>query len=65
MARSELISDTPTLPKIAVSAAKKADPSDADIDELMIGNICRCGTYQDIRRAIHRAAELKAQGAKA
>jgi isoquinoline 1-oxidoreductase alpha subunit len=45
--------------------SKKADPSDADIDELMMGNICRCGTYQDIRPAIHRAAELKAQGAKA
>ena len=36
--------------------AKKADPSDADIDAAMSGNICRCGTYQRIRRAIHRAA---------
>jgi isoquinoline 1-oxidoreductase subunit alpha len=45
--------------------ARKSNPTDADIDELMIGNICRCGTYQDIRRAIHRAAEIKAQGAKA
>ncbi len=45
--------------------AKRPNPTDADIDELMMGNICRCGTYQDIRRAIHRAAELKAQGAKA
>jgi aerobic-type carbon monoxide dehydrogenase small subunit (CoxS/CutS family) len=45
--------------------AKNAKPSDADIDEVMRGNICRCGTYQDIRRAIHRAAELKAQGGKA
>jgi isoquinoline 1-oxidoreductase alpha subunit len=45
--------------------AKRPNPSDADIDELMTGNICRCGTYQDIRRAIHRAAELKAQGVKA
>jgi aerobic-type carbon monoxide dehydrogenase small subunit (CoxS/CutS family) len=43
---------------------KKPEPTDADIDELMMGNICRCGTYQDIRRAVHRAAELKAQGAK-
>ncbi|HKV47924.1 MAG TPA: (2Fe-2S)-binding protein [Candidatus Acidoferrales bacterium] len=41
------------------------NPTDADIDELMMGNICRCGTYQEIRRAIHRAAELKAQGARA
>jgi isoquinoline 1-oxidoreductase subunit alpha len=45
--------------------AKRPHPTDADIDELMMGNICRCGTYQDIRRAVHRAAELKAQGAKA
>ena len=32
-------------------------PSDAQIDEAMSGHICRCGTYQRIRRAIHRAAE--------
>jgi isoquinoline 1-oxidoreductase subunit alpha len=31
-------------------------PTDADIDKAMSGNICRCGTYQRIRRAIHRAA---------
>jgi isoquinoline 1-oxidoreductase subunit alpha len=31
-------------------------PSDADIDEVMSENLCRCGTYQRIRRAIHRAA---------
>jgi isoquinoline 1-oxidoreductase subunit alpha len=39
--------------------AKKRQPTDADIDEVMKGNICRCGTYQDIRRAIHRAAEIQ------
>ena len=38
--------------------AKKARPSDADIDEVMRGNICRCGTYQSIRAAIHRASEI-------
>ena len=43
--------------------AKKKQPTDADIDEVMRGNICRCGTYQDIRRAIHRAAEIEG-GAK-
>ena len=32
-------------------------PTDADIDHAMKGNLCRCGTYQRIRRAIHRAAE--------
>src|SRR5271154_5496261 len=33
-------------------------PSDADIDAALAGNICRCGTYPRIRKAIHRAAEL-------
>jgi isoquinoline 1-oxidoreductase alpha subunit len=42
----------------AALLAKKSKPSDADIDEVMRGNICRCGTYQDIRHAIHRAAEI-------
>jgi len=45
--------------------AKSANPSDADIDEAMRGNICRCGTYSQIRRAIHRAAQIKAQGGRA
>ncbi|HZS71879.1 MAG TPA: (2Fe-2S)-binding protein [Candidatus Acidoferrum sp.] len=40
--------------------AKKPHPSDADIDDFMSGNICRCGTYQRIRKAIHRAAGAKA-----
>lgn len=35
---------------------KKKKPTDADIDEAMDGNLCRCGTYLRIRRAIHRAA---------
>lgn len=43
----------------AVLLAEKATPTDTDIDEAMSGNICRCGTYPRIRRAIHRAAELK------
>jgi isoquinoline 1-oxidoreductase subunit alpha len=38
----------------------KPKPTDEDIDEAMSGNICRCGTYQRIRRAIHRAAEISA-----
>jgi len=33
-------------------------PSDADIDDAMAGNICRCGTYARIRKAIHLAAEM-------
>ena len=39
--------------------SEKSQPSDADIDDFMSGNICRCGTYQRIRKAIHRAAELQ------
>jgi isoquinoline 1-oxidoreductase subunit alpha len=39
--------------------AEKPRPSDADIDAAMSGNICRCGTYQRIRAAIRRAAEIK------
>ena len=35
-------------------------PTDTDIDKAMSGHICRCGTYQRIRRAIHRASEMKA-----
>ena len=37
----------------------KPRPTDADIDAAMAGNICRCGTYQRIRTAIRRAAEIK------
>ena len=40
----------------AALLAKRPDPTDAEIDAAMTGNICRCGTYQRIRRAIHRAA---------
>lgn len=38
-------------------------PSDAQIDAAMAGNLCRCGTYVRIRKAIHRAAELLRGGA--
>src|SRR5579862_3797888 len=37
--------------------ARIPNPTDEDINEAMAGNICRCGTYQRIRRAIHRAAK--------
>ena len=40
--------------------AKKSKPTDADIDDAMNGNLCRCGTYQRIRKAIHRAATMQA-----
>ncbi len=46
--------------------SKNTKPSDTDIDEAMRGNVCRCGTYSQIRQAVHRAAELQsAQGGKA
>jgi aerobic-type carbon monoxide dehydrogenase small subunit (CoxS/CutS family) len=41
----------------AALLARTPRPSDRQIDAAMTGNICRCGTYQRIRRAIHRAAE--------
>jgi len=41
----------------AALLATNPRPTDHDIDEAMAGNICRCGTYQRIRRAIHRAAQ--------
>ena len=40
------------------------NPSDTDIDRAMSGNLCRCGTYQRIRQAIHRAAKSIASGGK-
>ena len=45
---------------LAAAALLKAkpNPTDADIDAAMSGNICRCGTYQRIRSAVHRAAKL-------
>ena len=47
----------------AALLAKTARPTDADIDEAMHGNICRCGTYDTIRAAIHRAGEIaRAEG---
>ncbi len=44
----------------AALLAAKSDPSDADIDAALSGNICRCGTYQRIRAAVHHAAGLGA-----
>ena len=42
--------------------AKNKNPSDADIDAAMAGILCRCGTYNRVRRAIHRAAKEMAKG---
>lgn len=41
----------------AVLLAKTPHPTDTEIDDAMAGNLCRCGTYVRIRRAIHRAAK--------
>ena len=46
----------------AVLLRENPRPTDADIDDAMTGNLCRCGTYQRIRRAIHLAAQMKAKG---
>ncbi len=46
----------------AALLAAKPSPTDADIDAGMAANICRCGTYQRIRAAIHRAAALAKGG---
>ena len=43
----------------AALLGKNENPTDEDINEAMIGNICRCGTYQRIKDAIHRTVELK------
>jgi isoquinoline 1-oxidoreductase subunit alpha len=44
----------------AALIAKTPNPTDADIDETMRGNLCRCGTYQSIRKAVHLAARYRA-----
>jgi isoquinoline 1-oxidoreductase alpha subunit len=44
----------------AALLAQKPKPTDADIDTAMAGNICRCGTYQRIRAAVHHASDLMA-----
>jgi len=43
----------------AVLLRENSNPTDEDIDDAMDGNICRCGTYLRIRKAIHRAAEMQ------
>jgi aerobic-type carbon monoxide dehydrogenase small subunit (CoxS/CutS family) len=48
----------------AALLSKKSSPTDAEIDDFMSGNICRCGTYQRIRKAIHRAAEIRSSQSK-
>lgn len=46
----------------AALLAENPSPSDADIDEAMAGNLCRCGTYPRIRAAIHTAAKSMQEG---
>ena len=46
----------------AVLLAENSAPSDEDIDAGMAGNVCRCATYQRIRKAIHRAADALGGG---
>ncbi|HEY4326846.1 MAG TPA: (2Fe-2S)-binding protein [Mucilaginibacter sp.] len=48
----------------AVLLRENSNPTDQDIDDAMSGNICRCGTYQRIRAAIHKAAQLQREMVK-
>ena len=49
----------------AALLCQQANPTDADIDSAMAGNICRCGTYDRIRAGIHCAARLLAESRSA
>jgi len=49
----------------AALLAQNPTPDDEAIDDAMSDNLCRCGTYQRIRRAVHLAAQIMAQGGKA
>jgi aerobic-type carbon monoxide dehydrogenase small subunit (CoxS/CutS family) len=46
----------------AALLAKRPDPTDADIDAALSGNVCRCGTYNRVRDAVHLAARLQRGG---
>lgn len=46
----------------AVLLRENPNPTDQDIDDAIGGNICRCGTYLRIRKAIHLAAEMQRKG---
>lgn len=48
----------------AVLLRENPNPTDEDIDNAMSGNICRCGTYPRIRKAIHLAAEIQRNSVK-
>src|SRR5579859_1002053 len=48
----------------AALLSRTANPSDEQINQAMSGNLCRCGTYERIRRAIHRAAKTTTGGAR-
>lgn len=48
----------------AALLAKNSKPTDKDIDTAMNGNLCRCGTYLQIRKAIHKAATIKTKPAQ-
>ncbi len=52
------------LMQAAALLKKNPEPSDKNIDTIMSGNLCRCGTYQRIRKAIHRASRIMSEGGK-
>jgi aerobic-type carbon monoxide dehydrogenase small subunit (CoxS/CutS family) len=49
---------------VAALLARSPQPTDAEIDAALAGNLCRCGTYQRIRAGVRRAAEIAARPAK-
>ena len=59
--RADAVFSAHNAPTSIFKDAGVAEPTDADIDDAMSGNICRCGTYQRIRKAIHRAASMAAK----
>jgi len=48
----------PAEPAAVALLQRAPNPTDQEIDTAMAGNLCRCGTYSQIRRAIHRAAQI-------
>lgn len=48
----------------AALLASTPDPNDADVDRALAGNLCRCGTYARIRKAVHAAAAAMRRGTK-
>ena len=60
LVRCSWLAPTDAMMTAAALLDQKKDPSDADIDEAFAGLKCRCGTHMGIKRAVKRAAKIKA-----